>query len=101
VVSSTFAEIGLRIQVLGPAAADGKRPVWHDHVYGNRQVSELDIKPVSPYRLIGRALQLTMSNAMTGLDGSNVARSHVPIDVLAPLEVAGSHDTAEASAPPR
>lgn len=82
--SLTFAEVGLRVEVLGPAGADGQRPVWHDHVYGNRQVSEPGIKPVSPYRLVGRALQLTMSKALAGLDGSNIGRSLVPVDVLLP-----------------
>jgi len=79
--SMTFAEVGLRIEVLGPQAEDGERPLWHDHVYGNRQRTELQIKPVSPYRLIGRALQITMSNTLSGLDGSNVARSNVPVEL--------------------
>jgi hypothetical protein len=80
--SATFAEVGLRIEVLGPANAAGERPLWHDCVYGNRQMSEYDIKPVSPYRLIGRALQLTMSKTLAGLDGSNVGRSNVPVEVV-------------------
>ncbi|MFN3240950.1 MAG: hypothetical protein ACE37K_05485 [Planctomycetota bacterium] len=90
--SLTFAEVGLRIEVLGPAAADGERPLWHDHVYGNRQRTELQVKPVSPYRLIGRALQITMSNAMSGLDGSNVARSNVPVEIVKPAAAEASAD---------
>ena len=80
--SATFAEVGLRIEVFGPADANGDRPLWHDCAYGNRQMSEYDIKPVSPYRLIGRALQLTMSKTLAGLDGSNVSRSQVPVEVV-------------------
>lgn len=83
--SMTFAEVGLRIEVLGPQGENGQRPLWHDQAYGNRQVSEYQIKPVSPYRLIGRALQLTMSETLAGLDSSNVARSHVPVEVATPL----------------
>ena len=80
--SATFAEVGLRVQVLGPADASGERPLWHDCAYGNRQMSEYQVKPVSPYRLIGRALQMTISNTLAGLDGSNVGRSHVPVEVV-------------------
>lgn len=76
--SMTFAEVGLRLEVLGPVGADGERPRWHDRVYGNRQRTEHQVSPVSPYRLIGRALQVTISEALSGLDGSNVARSSVP-----------------------
>jgi hypothetical protein len=80
--SATFAEVGLRVQVLGPANEKGERPLWHDCAYGNRQMSEYQVKPVSPYRLIGRALQLTISQALAGLDGSNVGRSQVPPEVV-------------------
>lgn len=84
--SRTFAEIGLRVQVYGPAAAGGKRPLLHEQVYGNRQVSQLELNPVSPYRLVGRSLQLTMSKLLSGLDGSNVARSNMPVEVTVPAE---------------
>ena len=90
----SFAEVGIRIEVLGPVGAAGERPVWHDQTYGNRQRTEHEVNPVSPYRLVGRALQLTMSGALSGLDGSNVARSGVP--VTSPERAA-----AEASAPRR
>lgn len=83
--SMTFAEVGLRIEVHGPADSNGLRPLWHDQVYGNQQVSEFSVNPVSPYRLIGRALQLTMARTLSGLDGSNVGRSHVPPEVVVAL----------------
>jgi hypothetical protein len=95
--SRSFAEIALRLQVFGPVAADGKRPLVHDQTYSNRQVSQTEVKPVNPYRLLGRALQLTMAKALSGLDGSNVARSHVPADSL-PAELGLP---AEAAAPAR
>lgn len=88
--SMSFAEVGLRVEVLGPADAAGERPVWHDHVYGNRQRTEHQVNPVSPYRLIGRALQVTMSSALKGLDGSNVARSNVPVEVVQPAAAEAS-----------
>lgn len=81
--SMTFAEVGLRVVVLGPAGADGARPLWHDQVYANRQRTELQVNPASPYLLVGPALQVAMAGALSGLDGSNVARSDVPVD--APL----------------
>ncbi|MFK7743217.1 MAG: hypothetical protein AB8H80_23075 [Planctomycetota bacterium] len=80
--SMTFAEVRLRLQVFGPQTANGERPLWHDETFGNRQRSEYMVKPVSPYRLVGRALQLTMQKSLSSLDGSNVARSGVPIDAI-------------------
>ncbi len=84
--SRSFAEVGLRLQVLGPAGVDGKRAVVHEQTYGSRQVSPLEINPVSPYRLVGRSLHLTMAKVLSGLDGSNIARSNVPVDVALPAE---------------
>jgi hypothetical protein len=54
----------LRVQVLGPAGAGGKRPLLHEQVYGNRQVSDARTQAVSPYRLVGRSLQLTMQKLL-------------------------------------
>lgn len=85
----SFAEVGLRIEVFGPADQGGERPLWHDQVYGNQQVSEVSVKPVSPYRLIGRALQVTISRTLVGIDGSNVGRSHVPVAAVAAMSKAG------------
>jgi hypothetical protein len=76
--SRSFAEVGVRLQVLGPAPASGTRPVLHDQIYANRQTSPMELNPTSPYRLVGRALQQTVQKLLNGLDGSNVARSHVP-----------------------
>ena len=84
--ASTFAEVGLRVQVFGPAAPDGKRALLHEQVYGGRQAAPLALKPLSPYRLYGPALQQTIAKVLAGLDGSNVARSHVPLDVTVPAE---------------
>ena len=75
----SFAEVALRIEVLGPATADGERPLWHDQTYANGQRTEHSVNPISPYRLIGRALRLAVTDALSGLDGSNVARSDVPV----------------------
>jgi len=76
--SRSFAEVGLKLQVLGPADAQGARPMLMEQTFGNRQLSSLEVNPVSPYRLVGRALQLSMQKALTGLDSSNVGRSNVP-----------------------
>jgi hypothetical protein len=87
----SFAEVAFRLQVFGPAAGDGERPILHDKVYADKQTSDLALKPPSPYVLLGRALQRSLGRALTGLDGSNVARSHVPVvrqDGGAPAEAA-------------
>lgn len=76
--SRSFAEVGLKLQVYGPADAQGTRPALLEQTFGNRQLSALEVSPVSPYRLIGRALQLSMQKLLAGLDGSNVSRSNVP-----------------------
>jgi hypothetical protein len=90
---TSFAEVGLRIVVLGPADADGKRSALLDEVYSNTQRSELALNPVSPYRLVGRALQMSMSHLLAGIDGSNIGRSAVPLDSR------GFQAPAEAAAP--
>lgn len=76
--SRSFAEVGLSLQVLGPANQVGERAVLMEQTFGNRQVSALEVSPVSPYRLVGRALQMSMQKLLAGLDGKNVGRSHVP-----------------------
>lgn len=86
--SSSFAEVAVRLVVLGPAGPDGQRAVVHDQIYANRQVSPTEVNPVNPYRLIGRALQVSMLKVLAGLDGSNVARSQVPVAAEAATEVA-------------
>lgn len=88
-----FADVGLRVQVYGPVGAGGERPLWHDQVYFNRQATGVELAPPSPYRLFGRSLQVVMTKLLSGLDGSQVARSGVPV-VGAPAAV-------EAAAPAR
>lgn len=83
--SSSFAEVGLRLQVYGPAGSDGKRTLLHDQVYGNRQATGAAMTPPSPYRLACRAMQISMAKALAGLDGSNVGRSNVPIGDATPV----------------
>lgn len=97
--SRSFAEVGLRLQVLGPADSEGKRAVLHDQLYGNRQLSELEVHPVSPFRLIGRALQISMSKALAGLDRSNVGRSSVPLDIGVAAEATAPLSTAAPTTP--
>ncbi|HEX5051620.1 MAG TPA: hypothetical protein VFZ65_07610 [Planctomycetota bacterium] len=77
--SRSFAEVNLQLQVLGPAGADGQRAVLFEQSCKNRQVSELELNPVSPFRLVGHALQMSMSKALSSLDGSNVGRRNVPL----------------------
>jgi len=76
----SFAEVAVRLQVFGPSGIGGKRELLLDQTYANKQSTPTELNPASPYKLIGRALQQTMSRALNGIDGSNVARSTVPID---------------------
>lgn len=76
----SFAEVAIRLQVYGPAGNGGKRELLLDQTYANKQSTPTELNPASPYKLIGRALQQTMSRALNGLDGSNVARSTVPTE---------------------
>ncbi len=84
--SRSFAEIALKLQVLGPADGTGARATLMEQTFSNRQVSALEVNPVSPYRLIGRAMQLSMQKLLAGLDGQNVGRNNVPegTEVAAP-----------------
>lgn len=74
-----FAEVGLRLRVLGAVdAGTGERPVLYDETFSERQITEPSMRPVSPYLLVGVALRTTMQKTLTGLDTSNVGRSFVP-----------------------
>ncbi|MEO6594941.1 MAG: hypothetical protein ABIP94_09340 [Planctomycetota bacterium] len=84
--SRSFAEVNLRLEVLGPADGDGQRAALFTQDCKNRQMSELELNPVSPFRLVGRALQMSMSKALTSLDGSNVGRRGVPMTAAAASE---------------
>jgi len=95
--SISFAEVGLRVEVFGPVDDNGERPLWHDEIYGNQQVSKESVHPVNPYRLIGRALQITMSRTLSGLDGSNVGRSQVPVAAILPADAAPKPEAASAA----
>ncbi len=76
----SFAEIGIKIVVLGPADANGKRTPLHDHLYGHAQVSEIEMSPVPAPNLMGMTLRTTLAQLLAGIDQSNVARSGVPLD---------------------
>ncbi len=79
----SFAEVAIRLQVFGPSGNGGKRELLLDQTYANKQSTPTELNPASPYKLIGRALQQTVSRALNGLDGSNVARSTVPTETPA------------------
>lgn len=71
----SLAEIGLRIEIFGPQEANGQRPLLHDQAYGDRQMSPPALLPPSPYLMAGRALRMTMAEALATLDKNGVARS--------------------------
>jgi len=74
-----MAEVGIRVQVYG-AEEDGKRPLLHDQMYSDRQMSTVAMLPMSSFIIAGRALRTTVARLVSGLDGSNVSRSGVPLD---------------------
>jgi hypothetical protein len=59
-----------------------------EQTYGNRTLTPNKINPTPSYLVLGRALRVTMQKVLTGLDGSNVARSTVPVEVGVPAEAA-------------
>ncbi|MBM4062838.1 MAG: hypothetical protein FJ265_17345 [Planctomycetes bacterium] len=81
---SSFADVGLRLQVFGPAGANGARALLLDEVFADRQATEVAMSPINPYRLVGGALRVSIGKALVGIDGSNAGRSQVPLDVAAP-----------------
>lgn len=80
----SFAEVALRLRVFGPADKDGERTVVLDQTFADRKITEESFKPVSPYLLVGGALRAAVHKALTGLDGSNVGRSHMPAEAAVP-----------------
>lgn len=80
--SRSWAEVGFKLQVFGPVDGQGKRAVVLERLYSNRQATQLELHPASPYRLVGRALQQVMGKALLELDGSNITRSKVPVDAI-------------------
>jgi hypothetical protein len=73
----TLADVAIRVVVLAAAAADGTRATVLDQVYSDRQLSAVAMKPTSGYVLSSRALHLAMQRLLTGIDGSNIARSNL------------------------
>lgn len=84
--AQAFAEVGIELAVLGPAAPDGTRAVVWKNTYGERQITPPSLRPTSPYLLIGTSLRAAVQKALVGLDASNVGRSNVPaaVDAAAP-----------------
>lgn len=77
---ASFAQVGLRLVVLGPAAADGHRRTLFDEKFMHIQASEIAMIPRSPMQLFGMATRNAMVKALAAIDQSNVARSMVPLD---------------------
>lgn len=82
----SLAEFSLKVQVYGPVADDGKRALLHEQIYLSQQASPMELNPISPYRLIGRAAQASIGKLLTQLDGNNVSRREVPFDPTKPAE---------------
>lgn len=77
--AASFAEVGLQLTVWGPSVGGAERRKLWEQTFTGANGSDFAVKPPSPYRLVGRALQQAMGRALAGLDGSNVGRSSVPI----------------------
>lgn len=75
----TIAEGSMRIVVLGPDDGTGKRATLLDETYGNRQASDVEMRPAPALGLLARAFRVTVSQILAGLDQANVARAGVPL----------------------
>lgn len=82
--SRSFAEVVLRVQVYGPAVGNAERSLLLDRSFPGVQRTAVAFKPVNAYRLAGPALAASITGVLTGLDGSNVGRSTVPMAVAVP-----------------
>lgn len=82
--SSAFAELAMRLQIYGPVGPDGRRALLLDESFADLRRSETMFEPITPYRLVGPALQNVMKQVLPTLDGSNVGRSSVPMAVALP-----------------
>ena len=80
----SLCELGLRVQVYGPQETDGRRPLLHDQIYGERQLSEPAMRTPSRVLLAGRVLHATVQKLLQGLDGSNVGRTGMPATATGP-----------------
>jgi hypothetical protein len=74
----SLAEVGIRIQANGPAAADGVRPVLLDQVFGDRELTEVSFRTASRHVLAGAATRLAIVRALQGLDSKSIGRNGMP-----------------------
>ncbi len=98
----TFAEVGLKLRVFGPADAAGTRPLWFERVYGDRQVTEPQVIPDNVFLLAGSTTMRSLAKVMSSLDSTNIGRSGVPLVLGEPAVPAApvGEAPAEASARP-
>ncbi len=81
----SLAEVALRVQVYGPEH-QGRRPLWFDQVFTDAQQSDAAMIPVGTFQLTGRSVRNVLRKVVVGLDGSNVSRTGVPLEVAEPAE---------------
>lgn len=79
-----FADVGIRVQIYGPAAADGKRATLLDQVFVDRKVSEVSFRTVSRHVLAGACLRAVVVKVLQALDSKNVGRDGMPVETTAP-----------------
>ncbi|MCA8967691.1 MAG: hypothetical protein KDC48_22610 [Planctomycetes bacterium] len=93
----TFAEVALKLRVFGPEGAAGERPLWFERVYGDRQVTEPQIKPANMFLLAGSTTMRSLAKVFSALDGTNVGRSGVPLVLGEPSTPSASATVARAA----
>lgn len=81
-----FADVAVTLRVYGPEDAAGQRPLWLERVCSDRQVTQPQIKPANMFMLAGGATARSLAKALSLLDGSNVGRSGVPLQLGVPAE---------------
>jgi hypothetical protein len=77
----SFAAIVLGVEVLGPVAASGDRPLWLQRDYAGAQKSGISWVPPAATGLMGLSVRQAVVSMLGDLDRSNVARANVPLDL--------------------
>lgn len=71
----------MRIEVHGPADANGNRKLMFEQAFVDRKVTEASFRTASRYVLAGVSLRAVMLRMLQTIDSKNVAREGMPMPV--------------------
>lgn len=75
------AEVSMRIEVHGPADANGNRKLMFEQAFVDRKVTEASFRTASRYVLAGVSLRAVVLRMLQTIDSKNVAREGMPMPV--------------------